>query len=83
MLPPPPRSSDVGGTVDVGKHGCGFQPMLRVAVAEETGAEVEEVVSEEAEADTTWIKLVAVSGLSDELILEEMLLVVSCNCGVE
>ena len=48
-----------------------------------TAAEVEEVVSEEAEADTTWMKLFAVSGWSDEQILEEMLVVVSCNCGVE
>ena len=45
--------------------------------------EVEEAVSEEAEADATWIKLFAVSGWIDEQILEEILAVVSGNCGVE
>ena len=59
-LPPPPRSSDVRGTVVVEKHGCDWQPMLRVTVAVDTAAEVEGAGSEEAEADATLMKLVVV-----------------------
>ena len=44
--------------------------MIRATVAVDTAAEVEEAVSEEAEADATWMKLFAVLGWIDEHILE-------------
>ena len=52
-------------------------------MAVDTAAEVEEAVSEEAEADATWINLVVVFHCFCCLeTLGEMIEVVSCSCVV-